>query len=198
MCDNNEAVNGMIFGDPYKFAILVEKVPAWNVHGGYIQGLFHFIIDGKLFPDNITTATLDSVVAVYFNEENALFNPPEDKLIFSMPKEEAFPKMVNAMRPDFLNPDVDIPDDFEENYRYKASTYNIDDEGFYVCAVAYGNKVRILGTKTHYLTGNIEDGREWMNCETLDIYEACLAKKEVLKIVKAVKASVASMIEERA
>lgn len=180
----------MIFGDPNKFAILAKKIPEWTAPDSYVNGMFHFIVGSKLFPDYTVVSTLGTDIGVCLSDKNALISQPEDALLFNMPKEEAFTKMLNAMRPFALNPDADVPDDFEEDCRYQASTQNIEDGGCYVFAASFKNEIRILGAKTSYLSGNISEGRRWKNYETLDVYEIVMPKKDVLEIVKAVKSEV--------
>ncbi|WP_157953023.1 immunity 42 family protein [Limnobaculum parvum] len=176
----------MVFGDPNNFAILMELVPPWSLEDNYKNGLFHFIIDGKLFPDSAGVATLSGDVSC-LSEDNALLSPLEDSILFSLDKIEAFSTMLRAMLPTLLDPNVDVPDDFETNYSYQASTYNLEDNACYVFAVSSGDEIRILGAKTSYLSGNDIDGYKWINCEHLDVAEVILQKEEVHKIVNEIK-----------
>ena len=80
----------MIFGDPHKFAILAKEIPEWTVEGSYINGLFHYIVDSKFFPDYTVVSALGTDIGVHLSENS--------DLLFNMPKEEAFAKMLNAMR----------------------------------------------------------------------------------------------------
>ena len=191
----------MIFGDPHKFAILAKEIPEWTLEGSYITGLFHFIVDSKLFPDYTPASSLGTDIGVNLCESsntptNALISQPEDALLFNMPKEEAFTKMLNAMLPYALNPDADVPCDFEEDYRYRASTPNIEDAGCYVFAVSFGSEIRVLGAKIRYLAENVIDGMHWEIYENIDVYEAILPKKEILEIVNAVNSNVRTQFDE--
>lgn len=176
----------MIYGDPNKFAILMDVVPDWTLDNSYKNGLFHFIIDGKFFPDSAGVATLSGDISC-LSEDNALLSPPEDNALFNMDKSLAFPFMLKVMLPALLEPDSDIPDDFETDYKYQASTYNLEDESCYVFAVGSEGKIRILGAKTSYLSGNSQDGYEWKNYDDLNVYEAILLKEDIYKIVNDVK-----------
>ncbi|UYA60674.1 hypothetical protein NAL19_2557 [Pectobacterium sp. F1-1] len=172
----------MIFGDPNTFAILMEPVPVWSEDAGYTNGLFHFIINGKLFPDNASVATLDGDISC-LSEDNALVTATEDKELFMADKHIAFTAMLNKMLPELMNPDANIPDDFVTDYRYQASTYNLENNMCYVFAVSHNSKLRILAAKTSYLLGNDSDGYQWENFMTLDVQEIILPCDEVQKII---------------
>ncbi|WP_315710993.1 immunity 42 family protein [Brenneria uluponensis] len=176
----------MIFGDPNEFAILMDVVPAWTSGDSYKNGLFHFIIDGRFLPDSVGVATLSGDISC-LSDDNALLSPPEDNALFNMDKFKAFSTMLKVMLPTMLEPEEDVPDDFETSYKYQASTYNLEDGSCYVLAVSSGDKVRILGAKTSYLSGNNIDGYEWKNYDHLNIYEVILSKERIRKIVNDVK-----------
>ncbi|MCT4706364.1 immunity 42 family protein [Enterobacteriaceae bacterium H16N7] len=177
----------MIYGNPNKFAILMDIVSDWTLDNSYKNGLFHFIIDGKFFPDSAGVATLSGDVSC-LSEDNALLSPPEDNVLFNMDKSLAFSSMLKVMLPALLEPEADIPDDFETDYKYQASTYNLENESCYVLAVGLEGKIRILGAKTSYLYGNAQDGYEWKNHDVIHVYEVILLKEEIYKIVNDVKA----------
>ena len=52
----------MIIGDPYKFAIDMQKIEEWNYSGDntFLNGVVLFSIDWTIFPTEIKTATLTS------------------------------------------------------------------------------------------------------------------------------------------
>lgn len=176
----------MIFGNPHKFAILLDCVPEWSLENGYKNGIFHFVIDGALFPSETSVATLGGDLYCML-EGNALLNPREDHELFAMNRLEAFAKMLNAMLPSVLNSDFDVPDDFESDYGYQASTYNLEDNSCYVFAVGCGDKIRVLGAKVGFLSGNDADGYKWTRYQHIDVHETILLKKDVVTIVNKVK-----------
>ncbi|WP_034461066.1 Imm42 family immunity protein, partial [Buttiauxella noackiae] len=124
----------------------------------------------------------------FLSENNALLSPPENNALYKMDKLLAFQAMLKVMLPTLLELYVDIPDDFETDYRYQASTYNLEGDSCYVLAVGSEDKVRILGAKTSYLYGNRQDGYEWKNYDDLNVYETILLKEDVYKIVNDVRA----------
>ena len=48
----------MLIGDPYKFAVLFDRVKKWNPSLTDNNGFFALCIDGKLFPDEIENAVI--------------------------------------------------------------------------------------------------------------------------------------------
>ncbi|EDJ9214638.1 hypothetical protein GFJ52_21240 [Salmonella enterica subsp. enterica serovar Bareilly] len=177
----------MIFGDPNKFAILIDYVPIWSSEGGYKNGLFHFVINGKFFPDYASVATLSGDISC-LSDDNALITVPEDEYLFKAEKLDSFSKIMSAMLPNLLNPDAEVSDDFEADYRYQASTYNLENDTCYVFSVGYMGQVRILAAKVSYLYGNDVEGYEWKNHNNLEVHEVILSKDEVHRIVSEVKA----------
>lgn len=176
----------MIFGDPNKFAILMDHVASWDLDGGYKNGLFHFVVAGGIFPSYASVATLSGDVGC-LSDDNALITTPENEKLFNMNKWDAFSNMMNAMLPNLLDPCAEVPDDFETDYRYQASTYNLENDACYVFCVSFMNKIRILAAKVSYLSGNDTDGYEWKNISNIEINEVILPKGEVHYIVSEVK-----------
>lgn len=176
----------MIFGDPNKFAILMEHVALWDLGGGYKNGLFHFVVAGRVFPSYASVATLSGDVGC-LSEDNALITTPENGKLFNMNKLDAFSNMMNAMLPNLLDPSAEVSDDFETDYRYQASTYNLENDACYVFCVRLMNKVRILAAKVSCLSGNDIDGYEWKNFDSIEVHEVILSKDEVHHIVSEVK-----------
>ena len=52
----NGKEDNMLIGDPYKFAVLFDRVKKWNPSLTDNNGFFALCIDGKLFPDEIENA----------------------------------------------------------------------------------------------------------------------------------------------
>ncbi len=177
----------MVFGDPNKFAILMDYVPIWSSEGGYKNGLFHFIIDGKFFPDSANVATLSGDISC-LSDDNALITVPEDEYLFKAGKLDSFSKIMSVMLPNLLDPDAEVSDDFEADYRYQASTYNLENDTCYVFSVGFMGEIRILAAKVSHLYGNDTEGYEWKNYNNLEVYEVILSKDEVHRIVSEVKA----------
>lgn len=85
-----------------------------------MNGLFHFILDGKMFPEELENSSL-GVDLLDFLEGSALVSLPENCEIINMSKEDAFNLMLGLAYPDYRD-DIDDPNDFDNFYFYKAST----------------------------------------------------------------------------
>ena len=63
----------MIIGDPYKFAVLFDRIADWNDSLTDNNGLFALCIDGKLFPNKVINAII-SVSVVDIKESLSLIH----------------------------------------------------------------------------------------------------------------------------
>ncbi|ETS31711.1 hypothetical protein PTE_02401 [Photorhabdus khanii NC19] len=82
---------------------------------------------------------------------------------------------------------LDVPEDFESSYIYKASTENIDDFGSSVFAVSYNDIVRIIGAKRRILRYDNNGCGYWEDIPKPDFYETKLYKDEVKEIIANIK-----------
>ncbi|PQQ22532.1 hypothetical protein CE143_06825 [Photorhabdus luminescens] len=170
----------MIFGDPYRFAVLIQHLPEWS-DDTYKNGLFHFCIDGFFFPEEIRTSTLWVDVFSLKDNTNALFSFQENKALFEKGTKDAFNFMLGMISPELIGQDE--PENFEQSYQYQASTENINDAGFVVFAVSHGDMVRILGAKYSELKQDEHGNGFWETITNPDIREAILYKSEVNEII---------------
>ncbi|WP_447588186.1 immunity 42 family protein [Aquipseudomonas campi] len=176
----------MIIGDPNCFAILVEKVDIWTAEDSYINGIFHYIIGGYFLPEMVGVATLSGDIFC-LSDDNALVAFPESRDLFFMPKEEAFKFMLSSMLPSILEPGKDVDDNFEEDFQYQASTYNIENGGSYVFAVSLGEQVRILGAKVNYLLFDDSGNGRWEVVDSIVVHEVFVNKDTVREIVNSTR-----------
>lgn len=172
-----------VFGDPNRFAVMVERVEHWTAPGGHQNGVFHFIVDQAIFPRSMRVATITadvgSLVAM-----NALVDHPEDERVIGMSPEEAFAELLGNMLPWMVKGEDDIPDDFVTDYTFQASTYNLEDAGCFAFAVASGDQVRILAADTSDLAQN-GDGRGRAVSELM-VSEVWIGKLELAGIIASV------------
>ncbi|WP_289688814.1 immunity 42 family protein [Paramuribaculum intestinale] len=130
----------MIIGDPYKFAIIIEFVPDWNTQNSWRNGIILFSINGNLLCDEIRTSTLNVDLHELINNIKRIESDvPISTLIYNMDKHSAFIEMYNASFPS----DINTPN----NYIYRVSTTELEDDGYYIFAVANNDSIRILGGK---------------------------------------------------
>lgn len=164
-----------VFGDPNKFALVVEQVQSWNDRDASKNGIFHFIVDRRIFPDKARVATISAELGC-LSAGNALIDFPENSAIASLGAPAAFERLLNGMLPYLLMNEDDIPEDFETDYTYQASTGNLEDEGCFAFAVGVGDQVRILAAQLER-TGTAEARR------VRDVSEVWIKKEELTEII---------------
>jgi len=161
----------MLIGDPYKFAVLFERVKYWNASLADNNGLFALCIDGKLFPDKVINAIIS--VSVYDIIESFM-NIPVNEMIYDMEAEKSFMALYELVYPDYDN-----DDDRDNDYRYLLATPDLTDLNYLVFAVEGRGKIKILATKLEY---DFEEERDIF--DNLIITEVILDKNEVNHIIK--------------
>lgn len=172
----------MIFGDPYQFAVWVQDIPEWG-DDSHRNGLFHFMIDGKIFPECISTASLGAEFN-QLNNSNALITLPENCEIFHKPKEDAFHFMLGLAYPDYRSDFVDGSDDFENVFLYKISNLNAQDCGCYIFCVACSGSVRVLGAKVKELVANGDETSGWVAIPQIKVAETIVPAADIKHIVE--------------
>jgi hypothetical protein len=170
----------MIFGDPEKFAILVEPISSWNAAGDYRNGVLSYMIAGNFFPEKLTIADISSDTNCFCND-SALISQPVHKKIYYLPAHEAYMEMLKAMEPFLVDPDSDP--DLDNDYTFQASVYSLEENGYFCFAVSNGKTVRILGAQYSYLDrkGNHP---EWKKVDNLNIKETYIDGEELKILVK--------------
>lgn len=175
---------GMIFGNPYEFAILVEVIPKWS-DDTYKNGMFHFFIDGKMFPDEVVASTLDVDLSQLLNW-NSLASLPENYEIFHLDKAKAFDVMWRLAYPD-LDEDSESAADVRSSLVYKASTTNIDDCGMKVFCVRWNNECRIVGARTAKSVKGDDDKYFWVDFSEIEVFETFVGISYVEEILGKVR-----------
>lgn len=119
----------MIFDNPYHFAIWKEFVPQQSE--SYKNGLFHFIINGNLYPDDIRTSTLSSDLNEITDNDCALISQPQNNEIFNLPTEIAFKCLFDLTYPESSEKD-EYP---EQIFDYCITSSNVSSRGgcFFCC-----------------------------------------------------------------
>lgn len=121
----------MIFGDPYKFAIITETVEAWSPDKTFCCGILLYSINGDIFPKETDNATLGFESTSFKDRINMLV---VDHELYNMPKEKAFFSIFH----------LSFPEDGDFDYRYNFSPDSICNGHFKVFVVGNGEDVRIL------------------------------------------------------
>lgn len=176
----------MIFGDPYRFAIWVECIPQWS--DSYKNGLFYFLVNGNLYPDDVRASTLCVDLYDVTDDNNALISLPCNDEIFNAPKNEAFDILFKLAYPE--STDDEYP---EQLFDFCVSPTIINESGAYFFAVSNENFVRIVGGKVAHLVegGN---GRVWADIENPFIEDIVIPKNEIIELITDLKEYSISLI----
>lgn len=132
----------MLIGDPYKFAVLFDRVKNWNASLADNNGLFALCIDGKLFPDEVINAVIS--VSIY-DVKDSLNGIPINEKIYDMNTENSFKALYELVYPDYDN-----EDDQDNDYRYLLATPDLTDLNYLVFAVEGRGNIKILAAKLEY------------------------------------------------
>ncbi len=168
-----------VYGDPNKFALIVERIEQWTDVKSHANGVFHFVIDQCIYPRRVRVSTLSADIGGLASD-NALLSGPQCDAVGGMGAKAAFTFLLNRMRPGHLLSDDDIPDDFVDDYTYQASTDNLENDSCYVFAVGVGDEIRILGAK---MESPLDDGPSLI----ADLAEVWVGRDEVRDIVRQVR-----------
>lgn len=126
----------MLFGNPDKFAFLIEKVPEWCANG-FVNGLLYVYVNGEMFPKKLYTTTLSDLWSLF---DYAFINPPKDERLYALPDEELFAELLKMRYPEYFTDNEDA----DEDYHYDIEYYEIGDRGYHIFAVSNGKNVRVL------------------------------------------------------
>lgn len=142
----------MVVGNPYKFAILYEKVTEWNIDDTFCNGILFYFLNGVMFPRQLTTATLSCEILRLREKlkEPQIINCE----LFDMSKEEAFAAIYNST----LSGDII---DCYNHFDITPSSFS--DQDCYIFAVSNGEQVRVFASTLIYVPEesrhNLEDAK---------------------------------------
>lgn len=162
----------MILGNPYNFAIFTKTIKEWNMDNEFCNGVLFFCIDGKFFPNNIVTATLNYEIQQL---KEKLKNLVDDEELYNMQKDKAFSIIYNMTFPE--NTDID------NDYRFDISPESFADENCYIFAVGNGKQIRIMATELYY---NKEEARH--DLRDIKISETFIANNDLNEMITKLEA----------
>lgn len=173
----------MIAGDPYKFAVGIDVVSAWNDSSSVWQnGLFCMYLNGIAYPEPCTSS-LKSELPTLLNSIDSQDTPVVNNSLFLENKELVVDALLRASFPE---------DDSEANdYRYCISTYSMLDHGIYVFAFCNGSMVRVIVAKGIY---DYENSKEDLDISSID--EAIISTAEFHNVIEGIRQFCNLIIEE--
>lgn len=159
----------MLIGDPYTFAIIFDRVAAWNISLSDSNGYFSLCIDGKVFPE----FAINAILSVSIDDvRNSLVDIPVNEIIYDMDKDNALKALYHLVYPDFDNDD-------ENDYRYLLSTTDLTDNDCFIFAVEGKGMIRFLAAKLMY-----DFSKSTHIFENTEITDVIIEKEEINSIVK--------------
>lgn len=139
----NGKEDNMLIGDPYKFAVLFDRVKKWNPSLTDNNGFFALCIDGKLFPDEIENAVIPVGVR---DVKVALSGIPVDEKIFDMDSKDAILILYDLVYPEFDDEKSD-EENRDNDFRYLLSTNELVDDNYLVLLQEKKGKLEYLVQK---------------------------------------------------
>ena len=130
----------MVFGNPFMFAILVERVAEWNDSESEDNGHFAFCIRGEVFPKSIINTPY--IIALK-NALKALKNEPRKEVLMNDWIREAYETIYHR-----VYPDEEISKDWNSLYSlYDELSDDLADESFYIFTVKRDNKTVFMAVE---------------------------------------------------
>ncbi len=180
----------MIFGNPYQFAIWTELVPQWSE--SYKNGLFHLIINGNLYPDDIRTSTLSSDLYEINDSDCALISQPQNNEIFYLSTEIAFKRLYDLAYPESSEED-EYP---EQVFDYCITSSNISSRGGCFFAVSNDISLRIIGgIIQHLVKDESEDKDVWKYIKKPLLQDITILKHDLNEIMMNVRKYTDSLLK---
>ncbi|GAB7128663.1 hypothetical protein JCM19000A_31710 [Silvimonas sp. JCM 19000] len=124
----------MIFGDPYKFAVIAEKVDPWS-DKDFRNGIFLFSIGGNIFPSNLQVITyhIDLVGISKMGDTNR--DVAQDQ--FLRPTRDIYDALYEITYPPFES-------DLDNDYTYLISTQSLQDAKCDIFLIQSGDFEKII------------------------------------------------------
>lgn len=174
----------MIAGDPYKFAVGIDVVSAWNDSSSVWQnGLFCMYLNGIAYPEPCTSS-LNSELPALLNSIDSQGVPIINNSLFLENKEIVVDALLRAT----------FPEDYSKanEYRYCISTYSMLDQGIYIFTLGNGFMVRIIVAKGIY--DSDENSKYDLDTSTID--EVIVSTSEFHNVIDGIRQFCNHIIEE--
>jgi hypothetical protein len=124
----------MLFGNPHKFAVWLDRVESWSTHG-FDNGCIAFFLRGALFCSQNATLNID---LYSLSKLPCLTTSVEDDRVFHMPLVEAYSELCERALP------PSDSDAEKSDYTHLVSARCLLDEGHNVFLVESGSLARLI------------------------------------------------------
>jgi len=169
----------MLIGDASKFAVYVEKVEEWALdNNNFHNGILFFIINNKIFPNEIYTATYGNDIGEINRSLQKIVINTE---IYDMDKNSAFLKLYETA---FASRLFDNPEEIDliEDDRYIISRSSIlCQNGYAFLAMGNGSHTKILAAWVETTYDDILE-ENIFHYDTAEVTEAVLTNGELKSI----------------
>ncbi|MDE6733309.1 MAG: immunity 42 family protein, partial [Oscillospiraceae bacterium] len=135
----------MLFGDPEKFAFLIEKVPEWSDES-FANGLLYVCINWEMFPKDLRNTTLSDDLQFLLDKEHpyGMFCLVNDEKLYALSDKELFAELRLLRFPMYFteNEDADGDDDYcldldvDDDYRFDLDLVELGDCHYHLFAVS--------------------------------------------------------------
>lgn len=130
----------MLFGNPDKFAFLIEKVPEWSDES-FANGLLYVFIKWEMYPNEVRNTTISDDLQFLLDKERpyGMYYLVNDEKLYALPDEELFAKLRRVRCPWLLD-----DEDADYDYRFDLELDELSLARYKIFAVSNGKLVRIL------------------------------------------------------
>lgn len=123
----------MIFGNPDKFAFLIERMPEWE-DSTWINGIMFVLVNGKIYPAEIRTTTFNSELPDLLRDDSAFVHPVENQKLYRKKTAKLFRHLT----------EMTYSRNFLKDDRFLIPFHELNDAGYNFFVLSDGDRVKIL------------------------------------------------------
>lgn len=127
----------MVFGNPDRFAFMIEKIPEWSADG-FVNGLLYVYVNSEVFPKEHRKTTLSSDLRGLPNY--AFVKPPIDERLYALGDVALFEELRKLRYPAYFGEDKEADDD----YKFDIELRELSDCGYHIFAISDGQNVHVI------------------------------------------------------
>lgn len=130
----------MLFGNPEKFAFVIEKVPEWSDES-FANGLLYVFIKWEMYPNEVRNTTLSDDLQCLLAKEYpyGMYYLVNDKELYALSDKKLFAELRRLRCPWLLD-----DEDSDDDYRFDLELPELSLANYRLFAISNGKYVRIL------------------------------------------------------
>lgn len=135
----------MLFGNPEKFAFVIEKVPEWSDES-FANGLLYVFIKWEMYPNEVRNTTISDDLQFLLDKERpyGMYYLVNDKELYALSDKKLFAELRRVRCPWLFFDDDDEDQYPEEDYRFDLELDELSLARYNLFAISNGRYVRIL------------------------------------------------------